>query len=150
MTWGTAFGELAELLLAAMIALVALWPLHGAIIGMWRLPMLFRLRPVTTSLLSLVVCVPIFLASVFTFGAGHLSGHLFMTIILGAWPTAFGVNWWAWHSATLNLRSNAAKVRNELSRRIGDRVVQPTKAWASFVFDVERARRRNEYEPPPI
>ncbi|MEN2749497.1 hypothetical protein [Sphingomonas sp. T9W2] len=150
MTWSIALSELVGLILAALIALVALWPVHGAIVALWRLPMLFRLRPVTTALASLLMGVPAFLASAFIFGAGHLSGHLFMTAILGAAPIALGVRWWAWRSAGPDLRADAAKIRNELARRVGDRVVQPTKAWRSFVFDVERARRRDEYEPPPI
>jgi hypothetical protein len=141
---------LGALFLAALIALVALWPVHGAIVALWRLPMLFRLRPVATALASLLVGVPAFLASVFIFGPGHLPGHLLMTAILGAAPIAFGVRWWAWRSAGPDLRAEAVKTRNELARRVGDRVVQPTKAWGSFVFDVERARRRAEYEPPPI
>ncbi len=150
MTWGVALGELVTLFLASLIALVALWPVYGAIVALWRLPMLFRLRPIATALISLLMGVPMFLASVFTFGAGHLPGHLFITAILAAGPVAVGLRWWVWRSADPALRAEAAKVRNELARRVGDRVVQPSKAWASFVFDIERARRRDEYEPPPI
>lgn len=150
MTWGTAVGELVTLFLATLIALVALWPVYGAIVAFWRLPMLLRLRPIATAIISLLLGVPMFVASVFTFGAGHLPGRLFMTAILAAGPVSVCVRWWVWKSTKSARRAEAAKIRNEVARRIGERAVQPTKSWAAFVFDVERARRRDEYEPPPI
>lgn len=134
----------------ALSLVLGLWLMYAIVADLWRLPMIITLQPARTATIALVIGLPLYVGFVALLGVNHLIGELFISVTLLARPLAIVVSWWTWRRASPDIRKAAAAIRNELLRQRDGRAVSPDRFWFSFVFDVERARRREAYEPPPI
>jgi hypothetical protein len=136
---------------ALPIGLLALaWPLIGLLKDVWQLPMATILRPRIASISTALVGLVLFTATGYALGLGHIAGRLIITAAFGARPALWLTRRIAWHFSDADLRQRAADIRNELATRLHEREVSAERPWPSFIFDVERSRRRTSYEPPPI
>lgn len=153
MTWTAALSSLVPVLMVPIGMLIAaplLWPLNSIINDVWQLPMLIRLQPLRTWWRLGLVSGGLLFVLDLTLRPGHVAGKLLASIVLAAWPTLRWVRVAVWRSTDGDTRSAAAAIRKEIGAREDGAATDATKPWRSFVFDVERARRRAEYEPPPI
>lgn len=130
--------------------LVLSWPLIGLLRDVWQLPMAIILRPRIASISTAFVALILFTATGYALGLDHIAGRLIITAAFGARPALLLTRRIAWHRSDADLRQRAAEIRNELATRLHEREVSSAHSWPSFIFDVERSRRRASYEPPPI
>ncbi len=143
-------GETVGLALSLVLTPVVIWPLLGLVQDVWQLPMVVRLRPKTGGAIVVASTLTIFLVTGWLLGAGHAEGRLLLAAAFGARPALWLIRQVVWRQTSPALRREAADIRNELAVRLQERTVKPERGWPAFVFDVERARRRAAYEPPPI
>lgn len=153
MNWGfagAALGQTIALVVSGLVVLVALWPLRGIVKDIWQLPCVISLQPRSRSLAVLLPGLFLFLVLTFVLGPDHIYGRAFLVAILTPTPALLLIRRVAWRSADPEERTAAAEIRNELAGRLHEPPVTPLKSWPQFVFDLERVRRRSEYQPPPI
>lgn len=144
-------GQTISLLVVGPIAgLVVWWPLLGLLVHVWQLPMAIALRPWIASICAVLFGAIVFTATGYFLGLDHVGGRLIITAALGARPALWLTQRIAWHFSDADLRQGAANIRNELATRLHEPDVSTARSWPSFIFDVERFKRRARYEPPPI
>ena len=153
MNWafaGTALVQTVEFVMAGLVVLVAFWPLQGIVKDIWQLPCVILLQPRSRSLAVLLPGLFLFFVLTLVLGPDHFYGRAFLVAVLTPTPALLLIRHLAWRSADPEERTAAAEVRNELAGRLHEPLVTPLKSWPQFVFDLERVRRRAEYQPPPI
>lgn len=144
------FGQALGLVIAVVLSPLALWPLLGIVQDIWQIPMLVRLRPRVAAPTVAAIVLLIFVLSTWMFGPAHVAGRLLLSATLGARPALWLTRVIVWRSSDRPQREEAAVIRNELASRLREPRVDAARSWPTYVFDLERARRRSEYEPPPI
>lgn len=152
MTWlaTSPIGQALGLVIAVALSPLVLWPLVGVVQDVWQLPMLVLLRPRIASPVIAAIVLILFAVTTRVLGPAHVEGRLLLAAVFGARPALGLTRLIVWRWTDRSLREAAADVRNELASRLRERPVNVEKSWRTFVFDLERARRRAEYEPPPI
>ena len=152
MTWlaTTPLGQVLALVIAVALSPVLFWPLVGIVQDVWQLPMLVRLRPRVAIPMIAALVLLLFALTTWVLGPAHVEGRLLLAASFSARPALWFTRLIVWRLTDCPLREGAADIRNELAGRLRERPVNADKSWPTFVFDLERARRRAEYEPPPI
>lgn len=151
MTW--LLTNLADVLLflAGVLALCsggyfAFWNLA---VGLWKLPYLFRLRPRLAGWVLFLCILLMTLIVRALLPSANAIAITFAVAAIAPGPAIRLTSYLAWRRGK-GEREPAAEVRNEIARRLNEREVDPNRSWPTFVFDVERARRHAEFDPPPI
>lgn len=152
MTWwaSSPVGQALGLVIAVALSPLVLWPLVGIVQDVWQLPILVRLRPRVAIPVIAALVLLIFALTTWVLGPAHVEGRLLLAAVFGARPALWLTRLVVWRGTDRRLREDAADIRNELAGRLRERPVNADRSWPTFVFDLERARRRAEYEPPPI
>ena len=152
MTWlaTNPLGQALALVISVALSPVLFWPLLGIVQDGWQLPMLVRLRPRVSIPVIAALVLLLFVLTTWVLGPAHVEGRLLLAAVFGARPALWLTRLIVWQLTDRVLREDAADIRNELAGRLRERPVNANKSWPTFVFDLERARRRGEYEPPPI
>jgi len=146
----SSLGQTVGLALGLALFPLMIWPLRGLVQDVWQLPMVVQLRPKTGGAIVAATILAIFLVTGWLLGTGHAEGRLLIAAAFGARPALFLIRQVVWSQTPPAVRREAADIRNELAFRLQERTVNFERGWPTFVFDVERARRRAAYEPPPI
>lgn len=136
------------------ILAIVLVGLHSIVSDVWKMALL--------SVLPSRKRVGFVSAAVFTgvivMSAGPLLGQQasqalpFLVVGLVPWLSWQVVTWWAWFLDGAAVRASALEIAVERTERDGDPAprLDQRAPWKEYVFDVEAARRRSSYEPPPI
>ncbi len=121
---------------------------------LWKLALLIELpgRRMTGSVITALWAIVVFLISIAALGSKRGNAIFFVvfaTVPALAWHT---LRFWAWWRDHPDTREDALDVAIERSRRRNEPEPLPSQRlpWKDYVFDVEVARRRALYEPPPI
>ena len=118
-------------------------------VGLWRIPYVLKLRPrLAGSVVVVSVIVTALLIRLFL-PAANAEAMIFGVAAIAPLVALRATAHLAWR-LNEDKRGAAADVRNEIARRLDENTVDPKRSWSAFVFDVERARRHEQFEPPPI
>ncbi|WP_242121277.1 hypothetical protein [Sphingomonas lacusdianchii] len=119
---------------------------------LWALPLLYELRRREVFWIGIVVGSVIFSGTLWTFGLRHPTVPLFVLLAVGPWITVKLTRLFAWYTDASETRAAALEVRVAEALRLDETLptIGQRWPWASYLCDVERARRRTRYEPPPI
>ena len=144
---GFLLGFLGSLLILVVIT-------RSLLSDLWKIAFLSELpsRRLAAQIIFILVGLPIVVASTLFFGPKRLDAVIFAGIAITPALAWYALDWWAWWRDDLETRSAALDLARERASR--ERNAPPSidqaAPWKDYVFDVEAARRRTEYEPPPI
>jgi hypothetical protein len=144
-------GLLAALPFALVAAALALFAYCNLVIYLWQLPHALMLRPRQAGIALAAVSLPTLVVLALAIGHSHPPGLVFALAALVPWPTIRLAAWLAWRADTAEQRAQAADIRNEfIAERGTGKPVSHGASWPRYLFDAERARRREVYDAPPI
>ena len=104
-------------------------------------------KTMIASILPTVLCA---LVGMYLLEARDLAVVMGVWLLLAPIPTYWIVNWWCWKTDSRPLRAKALTLRQDFAKRMEVTAPGGTRVWQGYLFDAEMARRRAEYEPPPI
>jgi hypothetical protein len=133
---------------------IGLLTLRSVLSDFWKLALLIELP---SRQRVGIVAVVIFSGVVALFapilvGTSNLEALLFLLVAFVPTCSWQVLTWWAWYTDCSETRSEAMAIALERAARFNE---PPPRSghwapWKDYVFDVEAARRRSIYEPPPI
>ncbi len=121
---------------------------------LWKLPFLSEIpgRLKSAQIIVLAVGLPVTTLAAVLLGGEQLAACVFVAIAIVPAIAWFLINLWAWRRDSKDTRNGALEIAIERLSRIGAK--PPTSdqkiPWSNYVFDVELAKRRNDFDPPPI
>ncbi len=128
--------------------------LRSVVSDAWSLLLLSELpsRRIAGIIISLLWLVPIVWGSMALLGITRPGAILFISFATAPALSWVSLRWWAWWRDDLDTRLAAFQVATERANRRSEPppLVDQKMPWKDYVFDVEVARRRELYEPPPI
>lgn len=119
---------------------------------LWALPFLYELRRRSVFWIGASVGSSILVVTLWLFGLRYPTVPLFALLAVGPWLTVKLVRIVAWYADGAEIRGAALEIRVAEAIRLEESspTINQRWPWSSYLTDVERARRRNLYEPPPI
>ena len=83
-------------------------------------------------------------------GSTQVEAYLTLFVLLAPLPIYWLVSWFSWRSASSEERQAAYVIRQELAERFNETPPKAGRWWPGYVYDTERAKRREAYEAPPV
>jgi hypothetical protein len=152
---GTGLGFLVANLVAVVSAVILMALIGVAFVSvsrdLWQLRLVFGMRPRVTAIAVIGIASVILSLGAAWLGPSHARAVLFVTICLTPWVCIKLVSlvaWWSDGPADRQLALDLFRSQSSATERMPS--IDRKLPWASYIFDLERARRRATYEPPPI
>jgi hypothetical protein len=119
---------------------------------LWQLILLLPRRRIAVGITTGLIALLVFAITAATIGRTHPAAVLFAVGAITPWTAMLTVRLCAWHTDGTDIRASAALAHNAEAARLEIPLVSSERRWpwSTYLIDVERARRQQEYEPPPI